>query len=237
MKSWQEDFLHALSSASGEGEIFQELVVAAHGLGFEYCAYGIRFPLPMSNPKVLMLSAYPAGWHERYQSAGYVHHDPTVLHGRRTQAPVIWSDALFASAPELWAEARSAGVRVGWAQSSLDANGIGGMLTLARSNEGLFEKELAANELKMRWLASMSHLALSRALGAKLQQGEDTRLTEREIEVLKWSADGKTSREIAQILIISVDTVNFHVRNAITKLGASNKTSAVVRAAMSGLLN
>ena len=55
--------------------------------------------------------------------------------------------------------------------------------------------------------------------------------------MLKWTADGKTSSDIAQILAISVDTVNFHVRNATAKLGAANKTAAVVRAAMLGWLN
>ena len=37
--------------------------------------------------------------------------------------------------------------------------------------------------------------------------------------------------------VISENTINFHMKNAITKLGAANKTAAVVRAAMRGLLN
>jgi LuxR family transcriptional regulator len=36
--------------------------------------------------------------------------------------------------------------------------------------------------------------------------------------------------------VISVDTVNFHVKNAVMKLKTTNKTAAVVRAAMLGLL-
>ena len=56
-------------------------------------------------------------------------------------------------------------------------------------------------------------------------------LTEREIDVLRWTADGKTSAEIAEIMCISERTVNFHVNNVVAKLGACNKTSAAVRAA------
>ena len=67
--------------------------------------------------------------------------------------------------------------------------------------------------------------------------GSRVSVTDREIEVLKWTGDGKTSRDISEILIISVDTVNFHVKNAILKLKTANKTAAVVRAAMLGLLN
>ncbi len=54
--------------------------------------------------------------------------------------------------------------------------------------------------------------------------------------MLRWTADGKTSAEIAEIMAVSERTVNFHVNSAVSKLGASNKTSAVVRAAMLGLM-
>ena len=64
----------------------------------------------------------------------------------------------------------------------------------------------------------------------------DSPLTDREIEVLRWTADGKTASEIADILNISERTANFHIANAITKLNAPNKTAAVVRAGMLGML-
>lgn len=236
MNNWQEDLLRIVANATGEQEIFDEITAAAYGLGFEYCAYGIRFPFPLSNPKVVTLFDYPDAWTERYHEAGYVAIDPTVLHGRRSQAPLVWSDEVFASTPQLWAEARSIGLRIGWAQSSLDANGVGGMLTLARSHEAFLANELESKEPRMQWLVNVAHLSLTRALLPKLCAVEE-RLTTRELEVLKWTADGKTSSEIGQILAISTDTVNFHVGNATNKLGAANKTAAVVRAAMLGLLN
>jgi LuxR family transcriptional regulator, quorum-sensing system regulator SolR len=61
-------------------------------------------------------------------------------------------------------------------------------------------------------------------------------LSDREIDVLRWTAEGKTSAEIATILDISERTVNFHVNSVVAKLGATNKTSAAVRAAMLGLI-
>lgn len=237
MKNWQEDLLRIVAVAPSEQEIFDEIIAAARGLGFEYCSYGLRFPFPLSNPKVLTLFEYPRGWAERYDEAGYVNTDPTVLQGRRSRAPLAWSDELFASTPQLWAEAQSFGLRVGWAQSSLDANGVVGMLTLSRSGEALSASELEANEPRMRWLVNVAHLALTEALVSRLREAQDIKLTSRELEVLKWTADGKTSGEIAQILAIAIDTVNFHIGKATTKLGAANKTAAVVRAAMLGLLN
>ncbi|RAU40251.1 LuxR family transcriptional regulator [Pseudomonas sp. RIT412] len=61
-------------------------------------------------------------------------------------------------------------------------------------------------------------------------------LTLREIEVLKWSAEGKTAAEVALILDVKIRTVNFHVSSAIRKMGVTNKMSAVVQAALHGML-
>ena len=88
-----------------------------------------------------------------------------------------------------------------------------------------------------RWLVQAAHLSLSRLLKPKYVVHPDVALTPREIEVLKWSADGKTAAEIGDILSISIPTVNFHIKNAVQKMKAANKTSAVVQALMAGLLN
>ncbi|MFJ3526040.1 helix-turn-helix transcriptional regulator [Pseudomonas sp. NPDC090203] len=60
-------------------------------------------------------------------------------------------------------------------------------------------------------------------------------LTLREVEVLKWSAEGKTAAEVAIILDLKIRTVNFHIGSAKRKIGVTNKTSAVVHAALQGL--
>lgn len=236
MKSWAEDLLHELNRTGSDTEIFSKIEAAARGLGFEFCAYGLRAPWPLSKPKTRLLSNYPEAWKKRYQDARYFDIDPTVQHARRSQSPIVWSDALFSSVPELWREAQSHGLRYGWAQSAFDSCGVGGMLTLARSSRPLTPDELAENEVKMRWLVSTAHLSLKRVLMPTLMADPERGLTDREVEVLKWAADGKTSGEISKILVISVDTVNFHVKNAVTKLKTTNKTAAVVRAAMLGLL-
>lgn len=54
-------------------------------------------------------------------------------------------------------------------------------------------------------------------------------LTYRERDVLLWSAYGKTTDEIADILNISSTTVNSYVRDAITKLDATSRTHAVAK--------
>lgn len=61
-------------------------------------------------------------------------------------------------------------------------------------------------------------------------------LNDREVETLTWVARGKTSSEIAQILGLSKRTVDFHVDNARTKLGATTRTEAAIKAATGRLI-
>ena len=61
-------------------------------------------------------------------------------------------------------------------------------------------------------------------------------LTERELEVLRQLAKGRQNKEIATELWISERTVKFHVSSIQGKLGAGNRTEAVVIAAKQGLI-
>jgi LuxR family quorum-sensing system transcriptional regulator CciR len=61
-------------------------------------------------------------------------------------------------------------------------------------------------------------------------------LSRRETECLMWAAQGKSSYAIGIILGISVNTVNFHLKNSMRKLGTTSRTTAVVKAAHLGLI-
>ncbi len=52
-------------------------------------------------------------------------------------------------------------------------------------------------------------------------------LSEREVDVMKWLAEGKTNGEIADILSIAVGTVNKHVESILKKLGVENRAQAI----------
>ena len=60
--------------------------------------------------------------------------------------------------------------------------------------------------------------------------------SERELEVLRLVADGKSNRRIASELFVSVGTVKTHTNNLYRKLGAHSRTQAAARARELGLL-
>jgi len=62
-------------------------------------------------------------------------------------------------------------------------------------------------------------------------------LTGREIEVLGLVADGKTSRQIGDLLFISENTVKNHIRNILDKLGLHSRTEAVLYAIRENLIS
>lgn len=64
----------------------------------------------------------------------------------------------------------------------------------------------------------------------------DDDLTSRELEVLRLIRDGHRNKQIADELAIAETTVNFHIKNLVDKLGANDRTHAVMIALRRGLL-
>ncbi len=70
-----------------------------------------------------------------------------------------------------------------------------------------------------------------------MSRGVDEALTEREMDVLRLLAQGKTNKEIAAALVITERTAKFHLSSIMGKLGAGNRTEAVRIAAQRGLVS
>ena len=62
-------------------------------------------------------------------------------------------------------------------------------------------------------------------------------LTEREMEVLHLLAHGRTNREIAEELVVGLETIKTHVGNILAKLHLAHRTQAVIHALKQGLIS
>ena len=62
-------------------------------------------------------------------------------------------------------------------------------------------------------------------------------LTSRELEVLRFLASGNRNKEIAGALSVAEDTIKFHVKSILGKLGVNDRTHAVTTAIKRGILH
>jgi DNA-binding NarL/FixJ family response regulator len=103
---------------------------------------------------------------------------------------------------------------------------------------GYILKSLPKNELLavIRSVhAGRRHVAPEVASRLAEHLGEEN-LTTRELEVLRLIRDGRRNKQIADALVISETTVNFHIKNIVGKLGANDRTHAVSIAVRRGML-
>lgn len=230
MELLSEDKLTDLIGVNNQDHLLSIVAKYAEQLEFDYCSYGLTTLFPLTRVKSIMHSNYPTDWQDRYNDQKYLDIDPVIDHAFRSRGAVLWSDPLFAAFPAFWAEAQSFGIHTGLAQACRNCGGLAGLLVLARSAEKVTFAEWQSKAPQILWLTHLVHDAMYRLLASRLAPIMDSQLSLREIEILRWTADGKTSGEIAGILSIAERTVTFHVQNAITKLQVNNKTAAVAKA-------
>jgi LuxR family transcriptional regulator, quorum-sensing system regulator SdiA len=82
------------------------------------------------------------------------------------------------------------------------------------------------------FLQALQKLAVAEGLDA-----DTPRFRRREIEVVEWTAEGKTSSEIALILGLSEYTVNEYIGSAMRKLDALNRIHLVTKAIRVGIIS
>ena len=123
---------------------------------------------------------------------------------------------------------------------ALRAGADGFLLKRARPAEIVHAVRLVAEGESLLFPASVRRLAAQYADGDGNRAARDrlarARLTEREGEVLRLMARGLTNAEIAAKLVVGTETVKSHVSAVLAKLGARDRTQAVIAAYESGFV-
>jgi LuxR family quorum sensing-dependent transcriptional regulator len=194
-----------------------------------------------------------------YRSNAFVHIDPYVAKARRFNIPFDWASMpmpLVRTGPKprvarLMEAASDFGLREGLVVpfhfKDRSGHNLSSLCVLFWTDEvSEFYRVVDDHgfELHLLLIYAMQkvhdlRIAQERSHGTAHSRQDTTiiRLTDRERDVLSWAGRGKTTWETAEILKIAELTAETHIRNAIRKLDASNKTHAVARSITMGLID
>lgn len=230
----------------------------AQAYGFSACAFVDAGDTHSREP--FYFSTASANWERTYADNQFVRVDPCVQRARRTNTPFTWSDVQDAPVRR---GPKSGSRRL--MDAATDFGFTEGLVVPCHFRDRLGNYQSASSvffwqdaQQRFRFLLSGQKFSLhmlmiyfiqrfitlraqetaSDPLSHGLAVTDDApALSDREKDVLCWAARGKTSAEIAEILELSVETVERHFKNAIRKLGATTRTQAVAKALLSGLID
>ncbi len=211
------------SFAAGEG--YQNHVLTT--IGDRQLASVAWFDLPNSYP-------------EAYISEKWERIDPIIPAARKARVSFSWSQALRGvklsrAQKTFFHECRELNVLDGIVIPLHGPDGRCDIFSLSRRTDEVPDVERLPLIYAIAAQTWRRYLELS-GTGLSIETQVAERITERELEVLRWIKAGKTNHEIAEILDIKLKSVEFHVHNLLNKFGAPNRISAVVIALQNGLI-
>lgn len=202
------------------------------------CGVGGVSPKGSYAHKVLHHSYPPAYFEDLVSSEGRVD-SPLMQRWRQVQEPVLFQsgrdDAQF---PAEW-------IRI-FNKYQLRNTIAHGVLDVQRTLASYFifsrmPGDVGPREVfVMKMITPHLHLALVRALTTVQEFSHLTApneaLSDRQKQILRWINEGKTNWEIAQILEMTEKNVKYHIEQIFSKLQVRNRTQAVAKAMLLGLL-
>lgn len=180
----------------------------------------------------LVVGNFPQALREAYEQAGYAKIDPVQLHCMENVTPIIWTEALFSSPQRLNLRelALAYGLEYGVTFALHGPQGQFGTLSLSLEASDIDQAQWLIRR-QMGILLMLRDAVLQAALRVMAQTpAAQIKLTQREKEILRWGAFGKTSWEISNICSCSEANVDFHFKNIRRKFSVSSRSAAVVQA-------
>ncbi|MDR7341860.1 LuxR family transcriptional regulator [Pantoea alhagi] len=233
--AWRKEVEARFHLLNNTKELTNTLQQQIEALGLEQFALLIRHPLPFTRPKTFLFSTYPKSWLKRYENENYYAVDPILQICQLPGKFILWQDAVSDRNEIFWQEAKQHGLVSGVSCSLMALNRAIGILSASSKKAANMLTLLPEQQLRLQYLLDLSLQTLQR-LDDVAMRILDITLSQRELEILKWTAEGKTAVEISLILAISPYTVNFHQKNLQKRFNATNKTQVASYAAAMGLL-
>jgi LuxR family quorum sensing-dependent transcriptional regulator len=178
----------------------------------------------------VIVNGWNPEWSDIYVREKLQDHDPVAQHSIRTLEPYYWNEAPLNPRDEkrsrqVMQRARDFGMRQGFCVPVHSETGLGAALSIS----GYMPDRSRAVRSALHLIALYTHNRVRVLLRPPAPQRPNL-LSDREREVLRWVAAGKTNNETGIILSISERTVRFHLASISHKLDTVNRMTSVARA-------
>jgi LuxR family transcriptional regulator, quorum-sensing system regulator BjaR1 len=223
-------FARSLTTLVNRTEVWRQLKTFAAQFGFEHVTVLKRTSdLPHRVAKSIIYTDAPTGYAEDFDRLGSGSNHPLLTRALESAEPFSrgHTNGLKLTPAEERVMARAGkllNITDGWVFPIMFEGELNGIVLLGGPNPDM-------SPLTCSILHLLSHAAFRH--GEQLANGTANKthgLTNREVECLRWVAQGKTDIEIAMILSISARTARFHIENAKRKLRVSTRVQAVAEA-------
>ncbi len=235
----QGDYLSVLEAK--DKAQFQSVVVRfARQLGFStVSAMAVADRLP-GGAEFVTVHNTPLAFEETFKDSNVGRRDPVMQHCKKNTMPIIWGQDtyLHQGAVDLWENQAPFGYRNGIAMALHLPEGRHFFIGVDRDQSLPTDRiELTRMVADLQLFAVHAQDTAMRVLISAELQPERPALTPRELEVLRWTLEGKTAWEAGALLSITERTVVTHLQNAMQKLHCNSKHQAVLKALRLGLIH
>jgi DNA-binding CsgD family transcriptional regulator len=231
-----DEVFSSVASATSRDTLLSGVSRVAAKLGYDHVA--VAFMQRAATGVVAKsMTTYPDAWVEECTRlpSQHIAMDPILKHLTTQVHPLVWSHATYDSTniSGVYEAFSSYGLGSGMTVSVRGPTGDMACIGFTCAARNTPPGSSLISELgTLQLTASATYNALTRifANDSTKVRLPNARLTQRELELLRWSRCGKTAWESSTILGISQSTAHFHLKNAIGKLGVASKQQAVLRA-------
>lgn len=221
-----------ISAADSQNEIFGAMKRISHEFGFRHVSlFAATSPDEATMARMIVDTTLPAAYVQEFDRRRLLKLCPVAPIIAKSVLPFCWSldepESVrgFSIAPAMEELQRRHKIITSVAMSLNSIDGDRFLLRFDGVRPRLTQVEL--NEIGMIVIHAFDVFDKIRRSARAAATGP---LSTRELEVVRWTAQGKTSAEIGRILTLSDHTVNAYMTNAIKKLDCVNRTQLVAKA-------
>ncbi|MGP4802263.1 LuxR family transcriptional regulator [Agrobacterium cavarae] len=235
------------AAATSLDDQIDQLFLAMQNYGFDTLIYDYtpgRYDLSgqLIIPTVLELRNVDETMRDYWCQRGYFRHDPVQHVALSTTGPFFWNydpkaktlihafmnEETVPVAEFLWERGLTAGVTV---PIHLPGGDYATVTGIRAGDPVRLERDVQLCMGDFNLVAHLFQRTAALRIGRERALSSLPRLTARERECLRYSAEGYSAKEISRLIDRAVPTVVMHLNAATRKLGARNRTQAVARAA------